>query len=65
MIVSGEHDATASKAMVDEISAAMGGLRHETIPDIGHMIYLEHPGRFNALLEGLLEEILAVSENSG
>ncbi len=56
MIVSGEHDATASKAMVGEISDAMGGLRHETIPDIGHMIYLEHPERFNALLEGLLGE---------
>jgi len=54
MIVSGEHDATASKAMVGEIASAMGGLRHETIPGIGHMIYLEHPTRFNALLEGLL-----------
>jgi len=56
MIVSGEHDATASKAMVGEIASAMGGLRHETISGIGHMIYLEHPERFNALLEGLLEE---------
>lgn len=57
MIVSGEHDATASKAMIGEISKAMGGLRIETIPDIGHMIYLEHPDRFNALLEGLLGEV--------
>lgn len=56
MIVSGEHDATASQTMVGEISDAMGGLRHETISDIGHMIYLEHPDRFNALLEGLLGE---------
>ncbi len=29
------------------------------------MIYLEHPDRFNALLEGLLEEIPAVSEAGG
>lgn len=65
MIVSGEHDTTASKAIVDEISKAMGGLRHETIPDIGHMIYLEHPERFNALLEDLLEELPAVSETGG
>jgi len=57
MIVAGEHDATASKGVIGEISRAMGGLRVETVADIGHMIYLEHPERFNALLEGLLGEV--------
>jgi len=51
MIVSGERDSTAAGVMVDEIADAMPGIRRETIPDIGHMIYLEYPERFNALLE--------------
>ena len=35
----------------------MPGIRHETIPGIGHMIYLEYPDRFNTLLEDLLAEV--------
>ena len=56
MIVSGEHDKTAGKKMVKEIAEAMAGIRHHEIPGIGHMIYLEFPERFNALLEDLLAE---------
>lgn len=57
LIISGEHDRTAQKKAVDDIAAKMPGIRHETIPGIGHMIYLEYPERFNALLEGLLAEV--------
>ncbi|MDC0034038.1 alpha/beta hydrolase [Alphaproteobacteria bacterium] len=56
MIVSGEHDKTAGKNMIREITDAMPGIRHHEISGIGHMIYLEHPDRFNALLEDLLAE---------
>jgi len=57
MIVSGENDRTAATGMVKEIADAMRGIRHEQVADIGHMIYLEYPERFNALLEGLLAEV--------
>ena len=56
MIVSGADDRTASRKMVEDIAVAMPGIRHHVIDGIGHMIYLEHPERFNALLEGLLAE---------
>jgi pimeloyl-ACP methyl ester carboxylesterase len=56
IIVSGADDRTADRTMVEEIAASMPGIRHHTIGDIGHMIYLEHPDRFNALLENLLAE---------
>ena len=56
MIVSGEHDRTAARKMVEEIAGAMPGIRHHEIAGIGHMIYLEYPERFNALLEELLAE---------
>ena len=56
MIVSGEHDSTAATSMVEDIAKSMRGIRHEQIADIGHMIYLEYPERFNALLENLLAE---------
>jgi pimeloyl-ACP methyl ester carboxylesterase len=56
MIVSGEHDKTAGRNMVQDIADAMPGIRHHEIPGIGHMIYLEYPERFNALLEELLAE---------
>lgn len=56
MAVRGSDDRTAGKDMVAEIAAAMGGIRTPCIEGIGHMIYLEHPERFNALLEELLGE---------
>jgi pimeloyl-ACP methyl ester carboxylesterase len=42
--------------MVAEIADAMPGIRRHEIAGIGHMIYLEYPERFNALLEDLLAE---------
>ena len=56
MIVSGEYDRTAAQKMVRDIAKEMPGIHHENIADIGHMIYLEYPERFNALLESLLAE---------
>ena len=56
MIVSGEHDRTAAQKMIQDIAKEMPGIRHENIADIGHMIYLEYPERFNVLVENLLKE---------
>lgn len=54
MIVTGADDRSAPPDMVQRIADAMAGIRHEIIPDIGHQIYLEHPERFNALLDSHL-----------
>ncbi len=54
MIVAGSDDGTASEETMATIAAAMPGIRAEVIQDIGHMIYLEHPDRFNALLADFL-----------
>lgn len=58
LIVSGEFDRTAAKKMIEEIANEMPGIRHEEIKGIGHMIYLEYPERFNALLESFLSDIV-------
>jgi len=42
--------------MIQDIAKEMPGIRHENIADIGHMIYLEYPERFNVLVENLLKE---------
>jgi pimeloyl-ACP methyl ester carboxylesterase len=57
MIVSGEFDRTAAKKMVEDIANEMPGIRHNEIKDIGHMIYLEYPERFNVLLANFLSDI--------
>ncbi len=54
MIVAGADDRSAPAEMVRRIADAMPGIRHEVIPDIGHQIFLEHPERFNGLLESHL-----------
>ncbi len=66
MIVTGADDLSAPPDMVQRIAEAMTGIRHEVIADIGHQIYLEHPERFNALLEQHLaaaqQEAVSVAE---
>jgi len=54
MIIAGSDDRSAPPAMVKEIAAAFPGIRHETIPGIGHQIAIEHPRRFNLLMEQFL-----------
>lgn len=54
LIVAGADDRTATEQVVKSIADAMPGIRHEVIPDIGHLIFLEHPERFNAILEDFL-----------
>ena len=57
MIVGGEHDRTAETGMIDEIAEKLPGIEKHIIPGIGHMIYLEYPERFNALLEDFLSRV--------
>jgi len=56
LIVSGEFDTTADKQVIKRIAKQISGIQEEVIPDIGHMIYLEHPNRFNELLEKFLKD---------
>ncbi len=59
LIVAGADDRSAQPEMVQAIADAMPGIRHETIPEIGHQIYLEHPERFNAILDDFLVQAAA------
>ncbi len=61
MIVTGADDRSAPPEMVQRIADAMTGIRHEIIPDIGHQVALEHPERFNALLDSHLAAAMAAS----
>ena len=49
-VVAGNGDRTASREVVSRIAAAISGARLVELPDVGHMIYLEYPERFNAVL---------------
>ena len=49
--IAGAGDKTASQEVVQRIAAAISGARFVELPDVGHMIYLEHPDRFNRALE--------------
>ncbi len=53
-VVTGMGDKTASTDIVRRIATALEGAELVELPDIGHMIYIEHPERFNAALEGHL-----------
>lgn len=50
-VIAGAGDKTASQAVVKRIAAAIAGAYLIELPDVGHMIYLEHPDRFNRALE--------------
>lgn len=50
-VVAGAGDRTASQAVVRRIADALPGARFVTLPEVGHMIYIEHPERFDAALE--------------
>lgn len=50
-VIAGAGDKTASQEVVKRIAKAIDGARFVELPDVGHMIYLEHPDRFNSALE--------------
>lgn len=50
-VIAGAGDKTASQDVVKRIAEAISGARFVELPDVGHMIYLEHPDRFNRALE--------------
>ncbi len=54
LIVAGADDKTAMEEVVQSIADAMPGIRHEVITDIGHLIFIERPERFNAILDDFL-----------
>ena len=56
-VVAGTGDKTASQDVVRRIADAITGADLVELPDVGHMIYIEHPERFNAALEGHLVRV--------
>jgi len=57
MIVGGENDGTAQLSEINKIFNSLPGSEKYIIPDIGHMIYLEYPERFNRLLDKFLKKV--------
>lgn len=56
-VVAGTGDKTASQDVVRRIADAIQGAELVELPDVGHMIYIEHPDRFNAALEAHLGRV--------
>jgi 3-oxoadipate enol-lactonase len=56
-VIAGAGDKTASQDVVRRIADAISGARFVELPDVGHMIYIEHPERFNATLEDHLARV--------
>lgn len=56
-VIAGAGDKTASQDVVKRIAAAIAGAHFVELPDVGHMIYLEHPDRFNNALEDHLARV--------
>lgn len=56
-VIAGAGDKTASQDVVRRIAAAIPGARFVALPDVGHMIYLEHPDRFNRALADHLARV--------
>ena len=56
-VVAGTGDKTASQEVVRRIADAIRGAALVELPDVGHMIYIEHPERFNAVLEAHLARV--------
>jgi 3-oxoadipate enol-lactonase len=56
-VIAGAGDKTASQDVVRRIADAISGAAFVELPDVGHMIYIEHPERFNAALEDHLARV--------
>ena len=56
-VVAGTGDKTASQEVVRRIAAAIRDAALVELPDVGHMIYIEHPERFNAALDAHLGRV--------
>ena len=56
-VIAGTGDKTVSQDVVRRIAAAIPAARLVELPDVGHMIYIEHPERFNAALEDHLSRV--------
>jgi len=49
-VIAGAGDKTASQDIVSRIATAISGARFVELHDVGHMIYIEHPERFDGAL---------------
>lgn len=58
LVIVGEHDPITPIAEAREVAAAIPGARLEVVPDAGHLVNVEQPAAFNALLRGFLAEAI-------
>lgn len=56
LLVSGEFDRVAAPAVMQQMAAAIPRARHAELPGIGHLMNLEAPDEFDALLLDFLNE---------
>lgn len=54
LVVAGEQDQGASVAMAQSIAAAIPGARLEVMPQAAHLVHVEQPERFHAVLDAFL-----------
>jgi pimeloyl-ACP methyl ester carboxylesterase len=59
LVLCGENDMVAPRALSEEIAAGIPGARFAIVPDAGHVANADAPAAFNALLRGFLSTPVA------
>jgi 3-oxoadipate enol-lactonase len=57
LAVAAEHDRAAPPAGMERMAARIPGARYHCVAQSGHLLPLERPGEFNALLDGFLDAL--------
>ena len=55
MIIAGEHDIATTPERMTLYRDGIPGARMDTVPNAGHMPYVEEADAFNAILAGFLD----------
>ena len=56
LLISGEKDTAAPAAMMERMAARIDGAHYQMMPGCGHLMGLEQPAQFNAIIDKFLEE---------
>jgi 3-oxoadipate enol-lactonase len=62
LVLVGEHDQPDFLAIADELKAGLPLARRVVVPGAGHLLPMEAPGEFNALVEAFLTASVSISE---
>jgi pimeloyl-ACP methyl ester carboxylesterase len=55
LVLRGEHDPLVGSEATDELAAAIAGSESATVAEAGHLVNLDQPGRFDAVVLDFLE----------